>query len=385
MKSSPIWTAKTGADPVLNSLRNPFSSLLISLALMCCITFIPGCKFIYRRSTKPSAEGSGPWRTFSTRDFLPGNVVLDILETASEDIYLATWNGITRVSRDQQGKETWRSFGPADGLPPNNVTCLAEDANGAIWASCGMAGNVTLVRLDNGRWNIVPATSEVAEALIVDMDFDRSGVLWLATWGSGVFTYDGNQWDHFTDETGLPSNFTVVVTPGEDEVWIGTKEGKGASRFHDGRFETFDEHNSGLVDNNIHAITFQGDSIWFGSWGGANRVNAFDDLTEFENWNTYASYDNRLPDSFIRVITVDQDNVWFGTAAGLTRFNNKDTWTTFTTTEKRTITFAPDGTKTSEEVESMEGLASDHIFSLLVDSLGRLWVGTDQGVSRYTL
>lgn len=367
-------------------MRRVHSHLWLTLTVI--ILLSAGCNFVNRRSTGPAAKVSGPWRTFSTRDFLSGNVVLDILQTGAGDIYLATWNGITRFSEDKEGREHWRSFGPEDGLPPKNVTSLAVDSSGVVWAGCGMAGAVSLARLDADRWSVIDVPATLTEALIVDLAFDGQGQLWIATWGGGVFTFDGSNWTHYTDENGLPSNFSIVVTPGEDEVWIGTKagtkEGKGACRFHDGRFETFDEHNSGLVDNNIHAITFQGDYIWFGSWGGANQVNAFDNLTEFENWSTYASFDNRLPGSFIRVITVNGQQVWFGTDAGLTVFDSERTWTTFTTTEKRTITFNHEGKKDSETVVSLAGLASNHIFSLLVDKRKRLWIGTDQGVSRYT-
>lgn len=369
-------------------MKTPANALFCT-CLVCTLLLIGlvsnGCNFYYHKTTTGEGSAKGPWETFSSKNVLLGDVVLDIVESPSGDIWLATWNGVSRLAIDGDGQEEWHSFSAGKGFLPKNITCLAVSSDGSIWAGCGMAGKASLARFDDNQWISVEAPDHLAENLLVDLAFDRDGVLWAATWGGGLIRYDGETWQRFTTEDGLASEFLLVVSPWEDELWIGSKdEGKGISRYFDGNFYNFDEHNSGLVDGNIHSICFQNDFIWFGTWGGANRVNMLDDLKNFEKWSTFTSFDNRLPDSFVRIVHVEGKNVWLGTDAGLAMFNGKDTWTTFTTTEKRTVVFDNKGSKTGEEIIATEGLASNHVFSLLVDKHGRVWVGTDQGVSRYT-
>jgi signal transduction histidine kinase/CheY-like chemotaxis protein len=84
------------------------------------------------------------------------------------------------------------------------------------------------VRLDL-PWQITSylAESGIGRAHIFAIDFERNGTAWLAT-STGLFRFDGSDWQRFTREHGLPSTFvrSVLVTRTGD-IWVGTDTGAG--------------------------------------------------------------------------------------------------------------------------------------------------------------
>lgn len=139
---------------------------------------------------------------------------------------------------------TWFS---EKGLSGGAVRTISEDKDGNLWFG---KVNLGLFRYD-GK-NLITLTGEnegsdnsgvfkalrdktvaMTEALgrkgrqssVMAVNVDHKGEIWIGTYESGVWRYDGNRLTHYTTDDGLPSNaITAIYTSREGELWVGTTE-----------------------------------------------------------------------------------------------------------------------------------------------------------------
>jgi ligand-binding sensor domain-containing protein len=178
-------------------------------------------------------------------------------------------------------------------------------------------------------------------------------------------------WTTYTTRDGLAHNHaTAIAVASDGALWFGTRWG-GVSLF-DGQTWTTYTTDDGLADNAVLSIAVSpDDALWLGTWQGG--VSRFDG----ETWTTYTTADGLVADNNVRSIAVAPDGLadndvrsiavapdgalWFGTEwGGVSRFDGQ-TWTTYTPANL--------------------GLARVWVSALAVDGQGRVWVGTDKGLS----
>ena len=70
------------------------------------------------------------WRTFTTKDGLPGNHIFMLYKDKQGQIYAGTSHGLARLNDD--GK-SFSVMTTADGLFADNVFSMADDADGSVW------------------------------------------------------------------------------------------------------------------------------------------------------------------------------------------------------------------------------------------------------------
>ena len=88
---------------------------------------------------------------------------------------------------------------------------------------------------------------------IWDIGFDSKNNYWIATDGSGVQKYDGENFTHYDVEDGVGAGETFSIYVDDfDMVWVGTFGG-GACVF-DGEIWNCLDSRDGLVNNTISAI-----------------------------------------------------------------------------------------------------------------------------------
>jgi diguanylate cyclase (GGDEF)-like protein len=122
------------------------------------------------------------------------------------------------------------SLPPIDGLPKmkESLVALTCAADGALWATGAESGTWRLTP-EAGRlraWQLtLPA--ELATMSPVSILADRRGWIWMGTDG-GLVVWNGREWRHLTQESGLIWNDTnqSALTEGSDgSLWIGTSGG----------------------------------------------------------------------------------------------------------------------------------------------------------------
>jgi serine phosphatase RsbU (regulator of sigma subunit) len=139
--------------------------------------------------------------------------------------------------------------------------------------------------------------------------------LWFGTWDGGASRYDGNGFENFTEEDGLPDNWVVsVYCAPDDAVWFGT-HGGGVSRYDGREFRNFTVED-GLAGNVVSAIYSSADGVmWFGTKSGG--VSRYDGIT----WTSLDTRDGLAGNSVWSIQQDEEGYLWFGTTdGGITRY-----------------------------------------------------------------
>ena len=149
---------------------------------------------------------------------------------------------------------------------------------------------------------------------------DKTGNIWFAASGRGVYRYDGKSFTHFD---GLSDNMIKCML--EDKagnIWIGTRD-NGVDRY-DGKSITNFSENDGLCSNGIECILEdKNGNIWFGSdftGGGTKRGDAcFYNGKSFTNVtaNDILTEKGSMPYTVMTIAEDNKSNLWFGSRGGL--------------------------------------------------------------------
>lgn len=186
----------------------------------------------------------------------------------------------------------------------SGIRDIEQDRSGVIW----IATYEGVFRYD-GR-SFTKITARVALAGFSSVLEDKKGNLWFASLGSGVFYYDGKSFRNFTVKDGLASN--GVITIYEDQagnIWFGT-DGGGASRYDGKSFSNLSMN--GSVVSSI--VEDEAGKLWFCTRG---NVQIYDGIT----LTTFMDKDGK---PFANVSTVIEDqkgNIWLGGQNGLWRYD----------------------------------------------------------------
>lgn len=291
-----------------------------------------------------AAEGLDPSRritqyihqSWQVEDGLPQNSAQSIAQTHDGYLWFGTEEGVARF--DGVRFVVFDTYN-TPGLRHNWISDFEEDRSGALWIST-YGGGVTIYR--NGKFEPF-RKGEIFER-VWPLHEDRQGAMWIGTFGGGIYRAKGKDLTHYTVQNGLSSNsVTSIGEDSEGAIWIGTS--KGLNRFLNGKITQFPfERILSLFEDSRR-------NLWIGTTRGLIRYTQ----GAFRTFTT----DDGLPDNAISAIHEDRDgNLWLGTdGGGLVRWK-----------EGATETFS-----------TRNGLTSDHVWSLMEDREGNLWVGTAGG------
>jgi len=242
----------------------------------------------------------------------------------------------------QYGHDEWRT---EQGLPVNSINALAQTPDGYLW----LATNEGLVRFDGARFTLydrstVPELrSQWVDALLVD----GRGRLWIGMHAGGVCRLEEGRFTRVGDGDPLVARRVMSLGSARDgRVFLGTDG--GLASLLDGAVA----HVGGLEGERVQVVLQRGDgSVWVGTASGLFTLDAAGRQARragppLENVTALVEE----PDGTLVVGT-------FGT--GLHRLGANGT-----------------------NLTSRDGLASDQVWSLLRDSRGTLWIGTQGGLTR---
>jgi ligand-binding sensor domain-containing protein len=162
----------------------------------------------------------------------------------------------------------------------------------------------------------------------------------------GLAVYENNKWRTYTTEDGLAHNGIVSIDVSEltGDVWIGTLG--GLNRWSAGKFETFNQFNSGLPNDLVYCVYCDGKDVWVATGGGAGHygdgkvyIAAWGGgLIEY-NYQTKHFRDYVDPDGFMEIDLQPDDGIihdittatsyadsilWVSTYFGMSRYDGKN-------------------------------------------------------------
>jgi len=231
---------------------------------------------------------------------------------------------------------------------------------GIVWYYCQATQNIR-------KMELIP--SEIAR--IIDLErynvlIDSKGLIWITTYGNGLFCYDSSNgkltnYKYNANSNSPASDYLLSIT--EDQygnIWVGSEYAgiiKVVKSGYDIRIVRPERETSIGKNNNVRAIYGDNfDRIWVGTKNGSLYLyNAA--LTEskciYKDLNPYAMTED------------SQNRMWIGTKGkGLYLIDPK--------TLREISHFV--NSETNEN-----SLSNNTIFSLLKDNKGRIWIGTFGG------
>ena len=399
-----------------------------------------------------------------------------LLQTAEGTLWVGTDGGLFSIQRSLP-QATGRTapivelHQPAVESPDstaNDIRGLAEEGQGKIWVAT--QGGLFLFDPDGGTFQPVDFDQDrsPAKEAIASITVDRTQALWLGTWISGVYYYDsqpgrfahfhhdpddpsslfydtvyafeqdpsGQLWvgtvggginrydattrsfDHFLDvpspETGRPNSVRCLESDAEGNLWVGTRE-SGLIRF-DTREESYVRYNqdeqdpTSLISDQILSLKQDGSGdLWIGTMAGLAQYDPASDGFEFHDLPALTQ--SSLGPYPVMTITEDRaSNLWMGTLKGLVRYDRRKA-KLYTHREQDPTSLSHNHvwsiledasgilwigtgggglnrldprTETFRHFTAADGLGNNNVYGIQQDDAGRLWISTNRGLVRFT-
>lgn len=322
---------------------------------------------------------------------LSHNRVCSIYEDDNGLLWIGTdGGGISILKHDEEGRETFTHY-QADVLDPkslskNRVMTIFESKENLTWIGT-MGGGINTFDREKKFFHCVSPNpndpNSLSDNLIRAFCEDKNGVLWIGTNDGGLNKFDKEKgvFTHYMHEPSCQNcishnRVSSILEDSSGVLWIGTLGG-GLDRF-DREKEKFSHYRHdpknprSLSDNRVGVIHEDSLGIlWVGTQGGGlNKMDRESGrFTRFDNepGNPYGpNHDS------VYVIYEDRSGrLWISTSEGLNRYDRE---------RNRFIHFKNDPIKTGMTNPDPSGGFSNHrVSSILEDSTGVLWIGTDGG------
>ena len=229
-----------------------------------------------------------------------------------------------------------------------------------------------------------------------------SASVWFGTYGGGVVHYDGSVWITYRGfRSGLPNDRVNDIFVAKDgSKWFATEN--GLAQLRGTTWSQYDTGTTGFPGNNVTAVHVLGDLVWIGT--ARNGAGMYE--ISKNKWTSFNEENSDIPDNSVRdvlIINEDLKRVWLATAYGAAVYNNGQ-WQLFQTpslasnnvlsigidnhthvwlglSDRGLSVF--DGTTWTDYYRGNSGLSNDTVNSITAGPDGRVWFGTQRGVSIY--
>jgi len=180
-------------------------------------------------------------------------------------------SGIVCVGMETRAKEpavyaSWRTFRASkDGLPDDRIRSVRVDGD-RVWVGT-MSGAALYAE---GRWQSWGGQEGPPRAPVRSIDIDpKSGDVWLGTWGDGLYRFSAGRFDRFDQiNSGLAGNLVFSVVWSHDAVWAATN---GGISTYDPAREEWGLHNARRAEGSAPVATSlvcDGRNLYANTWRG---------------------------------------------------------------------------------------------------------------------
>jgi signal transduction histidine kinase/ligand-binding sensor domain-containing protein len=291
------------------------------------------------------AHENGQLRTYGTAQGLADNRIRTLAEDKEGNLWVGTWDGLSRIKNNQITSL------PKSGERINGmVDALFVDRDNSLWV--GMRGG-GLARLRDARFSNLTVREGLRSNIPRCVLESADGAIWIGSDGGGIVRMEGGSTQHFTRTNGLPSDFVASLAEGEDGTILAGLGRPAALAVIRGS-KVIKVLKDGLpFEYSIRALFVdQAGRIWAGGDGGLCRI----EQGEVVNISG-------LPESPVRAIWQDRHGkICAGSSGGLCVVEED---------------------QVREIFDESDGLSHSAIYSCLEESDGTVWLGTQQGLTRW--
>ena len=273
-----------------------------------------------------------------------------------------TTNGIAKFDG-----MTWTSYTTANsGLPYSFVYALAA-TGGTIY--CGTS-NYGIAGFDGLDWNYFETQNEPHTNYITSIEQGTVGdntAFFYGTDHAGIALFDGADWSSYTtDNSGLGDNYINDVHLADGMLWAGAQF-TGVWSYNGTSWQNFHTGNSDMLGDIVLSVATdsQGD-LWLGTSGWDGPMGQDGAVSRYDGvtWtNYYLSNSGLIDDDALQVAVDPTDTVWIGTEEGVSRFDGVSVWTSYHS--------------------GNSGLVENHVQAIAFGPTGDTWFATLGGVSHF--
>jgi len=265
--------------------------------------------------------------------------------------------------------QTSSSFTEVPELTKSNITSVFCDSRGMIWAGTNFLGMYCIGHKQQGYVvdHIIKRLGDYEYPLIVKTCEDKKGNIWMGSFNAGLFCIRADHTiSHYDTTNGLSSNsITTLLLDKGQNLWIATAS-KGLMKYDGIRFTYYTTKN-GLPENGVYALAEDKAEVLY----AGSPTSGFTSITR-GGINSYSEKDGLGSNSVYALLCDGQSRIWIGTNKGLERMETRKD-SNSTTLEFR-------------KYNDQQGFSGSMINSeaLYKDVLGNIWLGTPDGLFRYT-
>ncbi|GHT49010.1 hybrid sensor histidine kinase/response regulator [Bacteroidia bacterium] len=303
-----------------------------------------GILFIPAKGNNFQNYGFNP---FDPQRSIGTHCVISVLEDSYNTIWIGTdGDGLYKVNSSNQ-KIEHLSAATTKGFPSNVITALFEDKDKNVWIGTYVNGIFRYNRKTQSfdSYYNTNTPNKLSFDHISAFVQDKAGILWIATDGGGLNSFDPEtkQINYYKAGSGnakeyqLSSNWVYTLhIDKENKIWVGTYSGVNLFDPETKTFSNSNLQNSILNAKLIYTINedYRG-NIWLGGFSG---LYCMDKKTGQITQRTTL---DGLPDNMINGIEEDDEHdLWLSTGNGLCRYDpEKNSYLNF---------YAKDGIQSNE-------------------------------------
>ena len=318
-----------------------------------------GGMYVYSKEKK---EVTGFYR-HDERDprSISNNSILSILNDKNGETWIGTRGGLNLLAKS---KQVFHHFGALPGdnnyLNSSIIYAFWIDDEGKIWIGTE-DGGVNILNPETGKYDYLTASenseNSISQNCIKAFLDDKQGNLWIGTYlgGIDVINLQTRKISHFKHDPEKPGTLSDnrvwdFCLDRNNDIWIATS--KGVDRFNR-ESQTFEHFSQLNGENQVSWI--EPDSkgnLWIGS------------LDEVIVFNPEENKINRFPEHSHVMFEDSRNRIWIATF------------------DKGIALYSPENGPVKYYSEK-DGLANNHVLSVLEDGNNNLWISTNNGLSMF--
>jgi hypothetical protein len=303
----------------MNTLKNilKYKPIIISLILTAFI--IAGVSFVGSgcgRSNKPAVGTNLHIADFNPDDY----PTLELIEKQERGSIIEKYADTMPVYGN------WRTFTEKDGLPSDKCYSVRIDGDRVL-----VGTHDGLAVYEKGKWQTYTTEDGLAHNGIVSIDVSAlTGDVWIGTLG-GLNRWSGGKFETFNQfNSGMPNDLVYNVYCFGKDIWVATGGGAGHYDTQTKEWEIFTEQNAPMHEPWTYALSAGDGKVWIAAWGGG--------VIEY-NMQTKHFRDYVDPDGFMEIDLQPNDGVihdittatsyadsilWVSTYFGMSRYDGKN-------------------------------------------------------------
>ncbi|WP_158858871.1 hybrid sensor histidine kinase/response regulator transcription factor [Lunatibacter salilacus] len=256
-------------------------------------------------------------------------------------------------------------------LPYNDVNVFAEDSLGNLFIGTNGDGLIYHDRSNNTytQYKSDPNNpNSLSGNVIVAMEIDQDGELWLGTYLHGLSRFDGTSFTNYRQGSEMDQGISdasvwKIFVDSQNRIWIGTL--RGGLNLFDKKTDQITHYligDDGVPINNEYITAFEEDekgNLWVGGGYGIDVINLSSGY--FRYYSGLDPETGLVGNNISEILRDSQGVIWVTTSEGLNYFDVQN---------EKFVGYT-----------KKDGLPSDYVVSVLEDEEANLWVSTHSGLS----